>query len=86
MSVIWKAKLERLGPGAHEFRWPRGSRAVSVGLDPLDNPCVWFLAEPERAKVMHVLMVTFTGDEAPDGWRYVGHVRVGALVLHVWDV
>jgi hypothetical protein len=65
---------------------PRGATALSAGLDPVGQLCVWALVEPELGTLPVRARIVGTGHLAEDlnRWRFVGSVTQGLCVWHVF--
>ncbi len=84
MKTIWKYAINP----KTEVAMPGGSRLLSVQVQ--DNqPQLWALVDPERAKVKRNFVSFATGEPFDDtGLTYVGTFQIngGGLVFHLFEV
>jgi hypothetical protein len=86
MKTIWKATL--LGTDIQEIEVPDGSR-ILCAREQAEQVCIWFICDPDAAKVKRTILIFGTGHEAPADAdaNYLGSTILhhGALVLHVFE-
>ncbi len=91
MEVIWKYPLRRAAPEIQEFDAPTKKAIISVGLDGEESLAVWMhvdiTGDPDTQTYDRVrIMTVWTGRpflESPK--KYIGTVRVGHLIYHIYD-
>lgn len=89
MKEVWKFPLIQnfSGTTTHLFI-PEDSRPLHVGMDGLNQLCVWVMTEPHRpCKTMEVI-VFGTGWQIPEGWfddHHIGtYVTQDGFVWHIF--
>jgi hypothetical protein len=83
-KTIWKFPLDLTDFQTVDM--PRGATALSAGLDPVGQLCVWALVEPDLGMLPVMVRIIGTGNPA-DGlerWHFVGSVKQGSFVWHVF--
>ncbi len=85
-NKIWKQQLRVTDE--QEIEVPAGARFLCA-REQSDQVCVWFICNPDAAKVRRTILMRGTGHDAPDFKEatYIGSavVRLGALVWHVFE-
>lgn len=87
MKSIFKYQISYSAP--IEIRLPMDSKVISAGLDPQGDLCIWALVDPETATTPRVFMVVGTGwsmEDEIDNWEFIGTVRQGPYMWHVFEV
>ena len=87
-QTVWKFPVPdptRMQGDSLTIEVPIDADEWHVGMDPMGNPSVWVVLDPEADKVEHELTVFGTGQEIPYGANYVGTFFQGPFVWHVFD-
>lgn len=82
--VIWKTTLRQEKTQTIEV--PEEWRPLSFGNQGGD-PVLWYEAEPMAEKVQRVVFLAFTGEEAPQGAKFIGTQFFGLggfIVIHCY--
>jgi hypothetical protein len=86
--TIWKFPLMVLDD--QDIEMPKGSRALSAGLDPQGTLCIWAEVDPESPTIPRKVSIRVTGHPLQAralcacAQRFLGSVLMGRLVWHVY--
>ncbi len=82
--TIWKYKLELVAEQKIQVR--EGANALSVGLDPNGDLCVWVELKPGNPPATIKIQIVGTGDESNKTSfpNFIGTVVQGRYVWHVY--
>lgn len=72
-----------------EIEIPSGSKVISAGLDPQGELCIWAIVNPENELELRKFTVVGTGwtmGRELDNWEFIGTVRQGPYMWHVFEV
>lgn len=87
--VIYKYPLPGLGSMA-EVEVHRYAKALHVGLDPNDVPCIWFEEVLEQPMEERTLLTIGTGIafeiDPKTTNKYIGTFSVGPFVAHIYQL
>ena len=87
MKSIFKYQISYSAPT--EIQLPMDSKVISADLDPHGDLCIWALVDPENTMIPRVFMVVGTGwsmEDEIDNWEFIGTVRQGPYMWHVFEV
>jgi hypothetical protein len=81
--TIWKYPLKVEHQQA--IRVSAHTIPLHVGVDPLGQPCLWAMVEPDGPEQDVEVLMYGTGWEIPDSFgTYLGTVVVGSFVWHYY--
>lgn len=84
MTTIWKYALVR--ESIHMMRLPVGAVVLHVGLDPQEKLSLWAVLDPNQQETsMRTFHIIGTGHDVPAGGGYLGTVRQGPFMWHVFE-
>jgi len=83
-NTIWKFPLEVTDH--QSVVMPQGAHALSVGLDPQGQLCLWALVDPELDLLPLEVVIVGTGHRSYliEHLRFLGSVVQGSFVWHVF--
>jgi hypothetical protein len=85
-QVIWKAKIDDDLTYTY-VNMPKGATVVAAGLDPAQDPCVWFACDPEADTEVRYFTVVGTGWEFPSSAGHMGtFLQRGEYVFHILEL
>ena len=82
-NVIYKYKIQII-----EYQcisMPRGAKIIHAGLDPVDEPCVWALIDPDQPAIERELFIIGTGQSGVKVDNHVGSFIMGRFMWHVFQ-
>lgn len=83
-KTIWKFPLRIEDRQVIEI--PIGHKAIHVGLDPRDEPCMWAEVDSRMAKGEFVFFVVGTGNPMPvEAKTHLGSFVMGPFVWHLYS-
>lgn len=66
---------------------PAGAEVLSVGLDPRGMLSLWALVDTGTLEhTTHEFALVGTGEQVPEGAQFVGSVKDGSFMWHVFEV
>lgn len=85
MKAIWKYQLELTDKQVIEA--PMNARALSVGLDPAGDLCVWMEVERDVFNHGKTFYIVGTGHPLPDEQfiEFIGSVKQDPFMWHVYE-
>ena len=86
--VIYKYPLERLHLAETELSLPQSHNVLHVGMDSMENLCVWIELDKSTPYSPRKFLTTWTGQpiETHVHRKYVGSAVDCVLVFHVFEV
>lgn len=81
MRVIWKQVVQEA-----PVMLPNGFAILKLGLDPQDQPAIWFTCDPQEPMKRWRFVEVGTGWVAPDAAIYLGTHVDGLIVVHTFLV
>ncbi len=83
---IWKQVLAVVD--TQEIEVPKGARLLTA-REQNNQPCVWFMCDPDAPKTKRTIYICGTGHEAPD-WHETNYLGTaithgGGLVWHIFE-
>lgn len=87
MRKVFKYIVE-VSDEVQEHLIPRGAVEHHVDLNPADESqlAIWFVVEADNPPVTRKFFVRGTGQAFPDFAKYMGTVRSGMFMWHVFEV
>lgn len=84
MKTIWQFELKL--QESQDVRMPKGARIIHVGLDHLDQLCLWAIVNPNAIFTTRIILILSTGQLYYEGsTRYIGTVKKDQFMLHVFQ-
>lgn len=86
MRKVFKYVIE-VSELVQEHSIPRTAVEHHVGLNPADESqlAIWFVVDSTHSCSTRKFFVSGTGHIVPDDARYIGSVRSGKFMWHVWE-
>lgn len=83
MRVVWKYPLAIADEQTIDL--PAEATPLHVGLDPVGQPCLWAMVDPDASKVAWTVRVVGTGNPTTVSARsYVGSFVQRPFIWHVF--
>lgn len=77
---VWKFAIG-VGTGDQHLPMPAGARPLAVQMQD-GLPQLWALCDAAAPIVTHRVAALGTGDDVPEGGRYIATLQAGRAVLH----
>lgn len=82
-NTIWKFPIEI--ERDQTIQVPETRKFLHVGLDPSNEPCMWFIVDPNSYAVEFPVYVIGTGHPVPgDPLRFLGTFNQGPFIWHIF--
>jgi hypothetical protein len=88
-KTIWKFELHPFSIGTQiVVQIPQGGSVLCADIDPIGDPCLWALVDPEKESEGRRFVVYGTGQEVANAHilSHISTCKAGPFVWHIFEI